>query len=140
MAKEVIKKPRIYTMAPYIKSVLEFLAQRQDHFFGRGGKRDKEIAFGTTVKKLELIRGEINKKLRPKEPFQPKSLERIFQHLKKEGFLKPAKGERERFIVSARAYKLLSLKRAVPGQAPQEVGEPKTEKEKKGKKGRKVRG
>ncbi len=111
------EKEKIYTMAPYIKSVLKFLAQRQNQFFGRGGRSEKKIAFGTTVKKINLIREEVNKKLRPKEPFQPKSLERIFQHLKKEGFLKPAKGEKERFVVSPRAYKLLSMERADPGKA-----------------------
>ena len=110
------KKPKIYTMAPYIKSVLKFLALRQNQFFARGGKREKEISFGTTVKRIGLIREEVNKKLRPKEPFQPKSLERIFQYLKREDFLKLAKGEKEKFVVSVSAYKFLGIERIISGK------------------------
>jgi hypothetical protein len=113
---KMAKKTKIYTMAPYIKSVLKFLAERQNRFFEGADKGEKDSAFGTTVKRIGSIQEEINKRLRPKEPFQPKSLERIFQHLKREGFLKPAKGKKEEFVTAAKAYKFLGIEKRVPGK------------------------
>lgn len=100
-----------YPISGYIREVLDFLAQRQNQFFEKGGKDETEISFGVTVKHMGPILKEVNKGCRKENPFLDRSLERVFQHLKNSEFIKPLKKDKHKFFVSPSAYRFLGIER-----------------------------